>query len=150
MQAIIVVADKWTHFDTCSILPTLQHVCTTEHGNNCLLQHSRSLRLIYVQFIAILMTTNCTHQLARHSVISCRRILIFWLFSLQMLEKCAYLRCTVCLSVCPSGTVAWPSPSQRCCRNCDTLGKWVCVVSVAPDIPTTSSACISGLSGPFC
>jgi len=76
---------------------------------------------------------------------SFRRILIFWPFSHQTLEKCAHLSCTVCLSVRSSGrgTVARLSSSQRCCRNCDSLGKWACsVVSVSPDVSTESTACI--------
>jgi hypothetical protein len=108
---IIVVADKWTHLDTCFLLPNLQHVRPTEHSNSytwlppclpaCLLQLSKTLRLMCVQFVAILMTNNKLHTpaggktawfLADESWFFCR-------FSLQMLEKCVYLRCTICLSV---------------------------------------------------
>jgi len=99
---IIVMAGKWAHFDTCSLLPNLQHVRpsdTVATNTCCLLQHSKTLRLIDVSCVNLM--TNCTHQLAIHSVISVRRNLDFWHFSLQMLEKSAYLRCTVCLSVSP-------------------------------------------------
>ena len=85
-------------------------------------------------FVSLL--TNCTHQLAKHThahthkhcVMSFRRILIFWRFSLQMLGKCAYFPCTVCpfvrsryscssefiTAVLPKLRFPWEVSLQRC------------------------------------
>jgi hypothetical protein len=148
---IIVVADKWTHFDTRSLLPSLQYGRPSEHSNIymcCLLQRSKTLRLIYVQFVVIITTTNCTQQLARQQRDFLPMNPDFLAFQSPNFGEMR-LFALYCLSVRPSGTVARPSSSQRCCRNCDSLGKWVCVVSVAPDVSTNSSACISGLSETF-